>query len=251
MTPPSPPAPARLITALLDLIYPRQCGGCGGLGTWLCPRCLDQMAPPARPGWVCARCARPLLPAPTGLYCPDLCDTGGLTAVLCSGLFAGPLREAIHHLKYSRWRVLAAPLAALLAATCRATPLPWAESVVPWLLPVPLHPRRQRARGFNQAALLAASLAARLGWPLLPGLTRVRFTDSQVGLSAAERAVNLEDAFAWRGAPLPRAPLVLVDDVYTTGVTMSLCAEVLRARGAGPVYGLALARTEHSDQHEF
>jgi len=235
--------PQRLWQALLDLVYPRQCGGCTRLGTWLCPMCLAQMEPPAVPGWVCATCGRPLLPGPAGAYCPDLCDSGGLAAIQCAGAFAGPLREAIHRLKYERWRVLAPALAALLVATCTATPLPWPDTAGPALVPVPLHRRRARARGFNQAALLAAHLGAAFGWPVRPGLVRVRATPSQVGLSAADRAVNLEAAFAWRGAALPAGPLVLVDDVYTSGATMQACAEALRAAGAPAVYGLAVART--------
>ncbi len=213
------------------------------MGAWLCPDCLDAMQPPALSGWTCPVCAGALVAGPGGAGCPLGCDSGGLSGVLAAGAYADPLSTAIQRLKYQNWRVLAAPLAALAAATCVAYPPPWGADTVPQLVAVPLHRRRQRERGFNQAALLAAALGARLGWPILDGLVRVRYTTPQARLTADERAINLEEAFAWRGAiPLPHRPLVLVDDVYTRGFTLNLCAEALRAAGAGPVYGVVLAR---------
>jgi ComF family protein len=242
---PLPPRPwyRQAWTALLDLVYPRQCGGCRRVGSWLCAECLEQIAPPVEPGWLCGVCRGPLLAGPRGLYCPDLCAPTGLTATLCAASYAGPLRSAIHHLKYGSWRTLGEPLAALLEAACLADACPWPAEARPYLAPVPLHPRRRRRRGFNQSALLAGSLGERTGWPVLPGLTRVRDTPQQAQLSLGDRLVNLEDAFAWRGATRPpRGPIVLVDDVFTTGATMTACAEVLRDAGAEAVYGLALAQ---------
>lgn len=244
--PPPPATPARcLLDALLDLVYPRRCGGCARLGSWLCSTCLAAMEPPATPGWACAVCGRSLAPAGTGWACAAHPAGDGLVAVLAAGAYAAPLRGAIHRLKYDGWRVLADPLAALLDATCTAHPLPWLGEAAPWIVPVPLHARRARERGFNQAGLLAAVLARRLGWPLLPGLARVRYTLPQAlnRLTREERALNLEDAFAWRApGPPPAGPVLLLDDVYTSGVTMAYCADALDAVGAGPVYGLALAR---------
>ena len=231
---PLPPRPwyRQAWTALLDLVYPRQCGGCRRVGAWLCPECVAQITPPAAPGWLCGACRGPLLLGPQGLYCPDLCATTGLTATLCAASYAGSLRAAIHHLKYGSWRTLGEPLAALLEAACLADTFPWPVASRPYLAPVPLHPRRQRQRGFNQSALLAASLGERMGWPALSGLKRVRDTPQQAQLSLGDRLVNLEDAFAWRGAARPpRGPIVLFDDVFTTGATMTACAEVLRDAG--------------------
>jgi predicted amidophosphoribosyltransferase len=110
---------------------------------------------------------------------------------------------------------------------------------------VPLHPVRARERGFNQAELLAAELAAAAGLAVLPALRRVRPTRPQVGLAAAERAGNVRDAFA---ADASRAPLLrgrgalLVDDVFTTGATLESAAAALRAAGAARVVALTLAR---------
>ncbi|MDQ2805560.1 MAG: ComF family protein [Chloroflexota bacterium] len=242
MPPVAPSVAARLWTRLLDLVYPRRCGGCDRLGAWLCADCLAALQPPALPGWICPVCDGPLVAGPGGAGCPLGCDSGGLLGVLAAGAYADPLSAAIKRLKYQNWQVLAVPLAGLLAATCAASPAPWANAV-PQLVAVPLHRRRLRERGFNQAALLARALGARLDWPLLDGLVRVRYTTPQARLTADERAVNLEEAFAWRGtAPPPPGPLVLVDDVYTRGFTLNLCAEALRAAGAGAVYGVVVAR---------
>ncbi|MGH7910571.1 MAG: ComF family protein [Candidatus Dormibacteraceae bacterium] len=111
------------------------------------------------------------------------------------------------------------------------------------LQPVPLHRRRQRERGFNQSQLLTDEL--RSEWPLGRArgrLVRSRDTRSQVGLDRAQRRRNVEDAFSWRGPPLAARPVLLIDDVITTGATVEACAQALRAAGSGPVRALSLAR---------
>jgi ComF family protein len=112
------------------------------------------------------------------------------------------------------------------------------------LVPVPLHPRRLRDRGFNQASLIAREIGRRMGRPLVEGaLVRRRETMPQTGLSAAARRRNVEDAFAVRRRGLVAGHVVtLVDDVLTTGATARACARALRAAGAREVRILALAR---------
>ncbi len=110
------------------------------------------------------------------------------------------------------------------------------------IIPVPLHTRRSRERGFNQAALIAEALGQSLGIPVVLGsLVRVRYTRQQARLNKASREENVRAAFAWRGETPPRH-LLLVDDVYTTGATMQECARVLRTAGAEVAEGFALAR---------
>jgi predicted amidophosphoribosyltransferase len=108
---------------------------------------------------------------------------------------------------------------------------------------VPLHPRRLRTRGYNQSDLLAARVRARLRLSAPAGrLVRVLDTPPQVGLDRSSRQANVAGAFAWRGRPLAGLPIVVVDDVTTTGATLEACAAALRAAGSGPVVGLAVAR---------
>jgi ComF family protein len=151
------------------------------------------------------------------------------------GAYDGALRAIVHAIKYEGRRSLAKPLAALMHRRCSAV-LDGAH----FLVPVPLHPSRRRARGFNQAL----DLARHLGPGAARALKRRRATPSQTGLPAAQRHRNMRDAFApARRAPeLTGAVVVLVDDVSTTGATLDACARVLKAMGAREVRAVTAAR---------
>jgi ComF family protein len=112
------------------------------------------------------------------------------------------------------------------------------------LAPVPLHKKRLRQRGFNQALLLAAAIGQRFGIPLsCDNLVRVRYTRPQVELSAGERAANVAGAFALRRpAEAAGKSILLIDDVFTTGATLNECSRVLKEAGAASVTALTLAR---------
>jgi ComF family protein len=140
----------------------------------------------------------------------------------------------VHALKYGGRRSLAVPLAERMRVSCRDS-LAASDVVVP----VPLHRRRQRARGFNQAE----ELARRLGPPVCLALKRVRPTPSQTDLPAAQRHKNVRGAFRlrWR-ANVKGLRVVLVDDVCTTGATLEACAWVLRNAGARDVRAVTAAR---------
>ena len=147
------------------------------------------------------------------------------------------MKDIIHSLKYERRRSIAPPLGALMRA-CGAELLRDADVVVP----VPLHPRREYQRGFNQAQ----ELAAHLGLPVVSMLVRVRHTHSQIELPKHERRQNVKDAFGLNPVPGSRLPapgiVVLVDDVSTTGATLEACARVLKANGVKEVRALTAAR---------
>jgi ComF family protein len=116
------------------------------------------------------------------------------------------------------------------------------------IIPVPLHPSRQRQRGFNQSELLAAPVAAHYHWPVLSrGLVRVRATEQQAHLDAHARRANMRGAFAWQHNAPPPARVLLIDDVLTTGATIVACASALRAAGCREIYALALARSRPGD----
>ena len=152
--------------------------------------------------------------------------------------YEGPIELAVQRFKYEGWRRLAGPLALMLAERLVVEGLP-----AHWVLAVPLHPIRQRQRGFNQAELLARELRRRLALGKPPGeLLRTRPTPPQVGHDRLWRLENVRGAFAWRGADLAGRSVLIVDDVATTGATIEACAVALKASGSGSVIGASVAR---------
>ncbi len=157
-------------------------------------------------------------------------------------LYGGPLRDALHRLKYEGASEVARPLAALLSEPAQAF-----AGRVECVTAVPLHPRRLRARGYNQSALLARPVARVLAQPFAARLlARVRETAPQVGQGRPERARQLAGALRARPEARGRAVLV-VDDVRTTGATLAEARRALEAAGARAVYTLVLARADGRD----
>lgn len=225
----------RLLRECLDLLLPQQCLVCGGSGASLHPACLAGF--PTAEGPRCVRCWRPGL----GTWC-ERCATGGQDAPAFDGLrtpfrFEADARRAILEAKF---RGITAHLAPIGRAAAEVVPPEWRFGAV---VGVPLAGGRQRRRGFNQATLLARSVGEALDVePRERLVRRVRSTPAQAGLSAERRHRNLAGAFAVRGVP-PEGVLV-VDDVTTTGTTLSTVAATLKAAGASRVYALAVARED-------
>ena len=226
---------ARVYGTVLDLFFPPRCLVCQGEGSFLHPRCEERLPRLLAP--YCEGCSQP---GGAPLCGPCRERPLALEGVRAPFLYEGPVREAVHRLKYRGERALAPFLGRLAAQHLREHPLP-----VEVLAPVPLHPRRERERGYNQALLLAEALAQEAGLPVVKGaLRRVRATPPQVqAATAAQRWENTRGAFfVTRATALQGRCVLLIDDVCTTGATLDACARVLRQAGASAVWGLVLAR---------
>jgi ComF family protein len=152
----------------------------------------------------------------------------------------GAVRDLLHRFKYGADRSLTPVLGELMFTALQDTRLSGIS--FDGIVPVPLHARRLRERGFNQAALLAGTLAPRLGVPVLDLLRRTRPTVPQAGLERDRRLANLKGAFEFRKGFAKTGSLLLVDDVATTGATLDACAEVLIGAGASRVFAVTVAR---------
>ena len=185
---------------------------------------------------LCRRCGAELEAGQTVCGCKG--RLRALSRLRSAVAYEGPAEAAVHRFKYQGWRSLAEPLAHLLAERVVIEGL--AASLV---VAVPLHEQRRRQRGFNQSELLARELKQKLSLREPDGrLVRTRATVPQVGSDRLHRWQNVQGAFEWRGGPLGGRPLMLVDDVATTGATLEACAAALKAAGAGPVTGVTVAR---------
>ena len=232
----------KLVDPVLALIFPAEC-----------PACTRPVAHPTR-GPLCDACWADL-PRHRGAACPCGLPLPGAVA-RCGrcrrglspfargaslGPYEGSLRVLLHELKYRGRRRLATRLAETLLQE------PAARAVVEGadaLVPVPLHPRRRRERGFNQAELISAAISRTTGVVVLgKALVRRKDTAPQTGLSASARRGNVRGAFAVRRqAQVAGRCVVLVDDVLTTGATAQACAQALREAGATEVRLLSVAR---------
>ena len=235
-----------MFRVLLDIVFPPLCHACktfipeaGDLH--LCSTCRGEV--PAVSSPLCTVCGIPFATQGGSDHPCGACLSTHprFAAARAAVLFDGVARDLIHRFKYDKKVHLARPLT--LLATEALTSFA-ASSGAELLIPVPLHRRRLRERGFNQAVLLGRPLAKTWGVPLVvDNLNRVRWTEPQVTLSAAEREANVRGAFALSDpAALRGRKVLLVDDVYTTGSTVAECSRVLRQAGAEAVYVITVAR---------
>lgn len=185
----------------------------------------------------CGTCGLPLaFPAPRCGRCQQRLPA--FDQVQTALVYRYPVQTMIGRFKYQGEKAMAWPLIDMLVEKLHGTGGPWPDV----LLPCPIHPRRYRSRGFNQAAVIAERLGAELGIAVNYQLCqRPQAMPPQTGLSRAERLKNLQKAFVIRGIPPPR--VAIVDDVITTGATAEQLALVLKAAGAEQVLVWALART--------
>lgn len=204
--------------AVVDTVYPMTCAGCGMRGMWLCDICERETLALGLPG-TCSRCGEPPFGGLCG--CRDLPPT--IDRARAFAAYDGWVSAAVKRMKYDREPDRARHLAGFLV------PLLADLGSVDALVPVPLHPAKERDRGFNQARLLADHLSTATAIPVIDLLCRTRKTVSQTTLSGRQRRENVRDVFAMNERWHPRAGqrFVLIDDVRTTGATLGACAQAI------------------------
>ncbi|SNR67267.1 comF family protein [Humidesulfovibrio mexicanus] len=228
------------------LLAESRCAACGAVlsvpGDGLCPDCREELAPEA--GACCLGCGEPLpVPSLGGALCARCLETPRAWGrALCYGRYQGRLKELIWAYKFEG-RLGCGRLLQDFALRAYEAGVAGGAGRYDALAPVPLHPRRLLARGFNQSRELARRIAARHDLPIWDhALRRVRRTTPQMRLAREERTQNIRGAFAageWR---VSGAALLVVDDIMTTGATLEECARILFAAGAKSVDVLAVAR---------
>lgn len=252
---------------LLDTLFPISCLSCGKPGVWLCEECFKKI--PLRTEQVCPVCEK--LITPDGRICFGCHKKLAIDGLLAASSYQNEaVASAVHCFKYRFIEELAGPLGGILVNALLRSQLPVPEIIVP----VPLHKRRLRWRGFNQAELLADYLSDNL----TPGfkipvagkiLTRQKYTRPQMEIkNYSHRRENLKDAFVMTNqigkinkksasdmdcgrnlyqtgeSLLDNKVILLVDDIATTGSTLFECAKVLKQNGAKEVYAVVVARQE-------
>lgn len=223
---------------ILDLIYPPHCVVCRNADDgYLCQKCIDKIALIEPP--LCNKCGKPSQ--------ESICDECrqhdyAFVCARSAAIFDGPLRDAIHSLKYRNNEVVADPLAQIMADAFVGTRLARSTDI---LVPVPIHSSRMLQRGFNQSEVLARILASHINKPIeAKVLRKSRKTKHQVDLPHDERSINVRGSFDVINAEkISNKRVLLIDDVFTTGSTLNEAARVLLDAGAAEVRAYTLARS--------
>jgi ComF family protein len=236
----------------MDWLYPPRCRACGNRfegrdEEYFCLGCRKRIQRVAHP--LCNSCGRPYPDASGDDHTCGFCLSrpprfAAARAWACyprEELTEHPLRQVVQKFKYGRKVSLGKPLGRLMARGCQE----FLEEIhAELIVPVPLHRKRLRWRGFNQSVLLARQIGQLYGVPMDPFvLVRQRETGAQTQLSEEERRRNVRGAFALRPEKsVEDKTVLLVDDVYTSGATVNECSRTLKRGGAKEVFVLTLAR---------
>jgi competence protein ComFC len=218
-----------LIRRLVELLTPEDCLGCGRDAVVLCTTCIDSFG--LAKANECFACR---LPSPAGRTCQRCRNDTALSGMAVGAYYDGVVKELILRLKFHRLRSAEEAAASLVLA---ALPGAWGAQIV---TSVPISASRYRERGYNQSELIARRVASRLALPYAPLLGRASSTH-QLGVDRRTRFEQVQGAFYLARECAGRSVLV-VDDVVTTGATLSECAGVLSTAGARAVWGAAVAR---------
>jgi len=227
-------------TFLLDLLFPVTCLGCGKEGQWLCCSCLNKVE--FNTNQVCPVCRQP---SRKGQVCRQCRQKINLKSLLVICNYQDKIiQNAIHSLKYKYARDLKKFFNRIIYFYRQNNNINFPKNSV--IIPIPLHKKREKWRGFNQSLIIAGELSKITKIPLAKNvLKRVKNTKSQINLKAKQRQKNLANAFkVSRKLEILGKTAILIDDVYTTGATMNEAAKALKKAGVKQVKGLVIARNK-------
>lgn len=240
-----------LMREFIDALYPKVCPLCGDLleknirdTGGACPRCQDEISRVG--GLTCMKCGRPLLkPKESEFelenyeYCSECLKKDHLfEAAVCVFEYNDIISQSIYQFKYHGKREFAAWYAKSMYETCAKAVSMWDIDAV---LPVPMYYKKERIRGYNQAALLAEVFAELMGLKYDAEISRrVRKTKAMKMLDPTQRLKNLSNAFQTSQSVVKYRHVLLVDDIYTTGATLDACTKALKEAGVSKVYGICL-----------
>lgn len=218
---------------LADLIFPKECIGCGREGRYLCPLCVDKTP---RAQAICPCCKHPSIDGATHVNCRRKFGLDGLTSIW---EYDGVIRKAVLALKYKYATEIGNELSEYIISSLGGLVMPSVHNLVP----IPIYWHKENVRGFNQSIVLSGNIAENLRLIFMPNLLiKCVPTVPQAGLSGEKRRKNLKGSFVLN--PKIRIPdsVFLFDDVLTTGSTLFEAAKVLKRGGVNKVWGLTIAR---------
>ena len=227
----------------LDFLFPVRCISCGSYEMWLCEDCAKAIS--ALGEQLCPCCESVTTPdGKTCFSCKDKFELDGLLAA--TSYKNETIAKSVHYYKYKFVESLSEPLANIMLNSLSSSTFPIAD----FIIPVPLHPRRLRWRGFNQSALLARQIARSMATGIeIPVeetiLQRTKYTPPQMKIKKYSRRLdNMREAFSVGTGDVQGKTILLIDDIATTCSTLSECARILKKAGAKKVYAAVIARQE-------
>lgn len=222
----------RIWTGVISVLFPLYCVDCGAEGSWCCHDCLAHL--PRTAALSCPVCAAP---SPAGRTCGRCSERTSLNGLIAAASYADPgVRKIVKALKFDG-AVAVLPIINRLSVHGRGVAAAVVSDAI--VVPMPLHGKRERMRGYNQAEMFAKVLFPK--YEFCRALSRLKNTRPQTELKDEARLKNINGAFG-AARKFNGEAILLVDDVYTTGATMNEAARVLKEAGAGEIWGFVVAR---------
>jgi competence protein ComFC len=222
----------KLFDQIFELIFPARCVNCGRLGAFICPNCTAKIV--TIRSQTCGICNRI---TPNGKTCPRCRRKTELYSVLSYGYLKDPImKKIVYSFKYEKLSAMAPTLAQMLIDKITEENLNF-----DLIVPVSISRKRKAWRGFNQAELLAKGISNKLGIPAENAVAKVKDTKTQVGLTKKQRLENLKSAYKCIGDVQGKS-ILLIDDVITTGSTLTEIADVLKKSGAKRIMAATIAK---------